>query len=79
MPKDLDGEKTNYENANQSLQNVGEINRIIQEAKVPGVISHISTIIDGLPEIRGSMDPDNDEFDLENEIEIFFGNGYPIC
>ncbi|KAI3501548.1 hypothetical protein L1887_29419 [Cichorium endivia] len=69
MPKDLvEGEKTNYENAgfDQSLQSVDEVNRIIQEAKVPG---EGSTTTGGPPEIGGSMDPDEDEFDLENEID----------
>ncbi|KAJ9537044.1 hypothetical protein OSB04_029777 [Centaurea solstitialis] len=69
MPKELvEGEKTNYENTScdQSLQSVDEINRIIQEAKTPG---------DGLTTNKesmigsGSLDQDDDEIDLEDEIE----------
>ncbi|XP_071702786.1 serine/threonine-protein kinase SAPK3-like [Rutidosis leptorrhynchoides] len=70
MPKDLvEGEKTNYENANrdQSLQSVDEINRIIQEAKVPGESS--TTSGGELAGIGGSIDPDDEEFDLEDEID----------
>lgn len=69
MPKDLvEFEKTNYENAScdQSLQSVEEINRIIQEAKTPG---EGSTTINEQKEIGGSMDPDDEDFDLENEID----------
>ncbi|GKF05486.1 serine/threonine-protein kinase SAPK3-like protein, partial [Tanacetum coccineum] len=64
MPKDLvEGEKTNYENANRdlSLQSVDEINRIIEDATVPG---EGSTTLDGQPEVGGSMDADDEEFDL---------------
>ncbi|KAJ0559313.1 putative protein kinase CAMK-OST1L family [Helianthus annuus] len=71
MPKELvEGEKTNYENANcdQSLQSVEEVNRIIQEAKVPGE-GGSATATDGkLTDIGGSIDPDDEEFD-ENEID----------
>ncbi|KVH95231.1 Protein kinase, ATP binding site-containing protein [Cynara cardunculus var. scolymus] len=69
MPKELvEGEKTNYENGSgdQSLQSVDQINRIIQEAKVP---SEGSTTTGGQVEIGGSMDPDEEDFDLENEID----------
>nr|XP_043638636.1 serine/threonine-protein kinase SAPK3-like [Erigeron canadensis] len=69
MPKDLvEGEKTNYENASRdlSLQSVDEINRIIQEAKVPG---EGSATTGGQVDIGGSLDPDEEEFDLENEID----------
>lgn len=69
MPKYLvEGEKTNYENAgfDQSVQSVEEVNRIIQESNVPG---EGSTTTGGPPEIGGSMDPDDEEFDLENEID----------
>ncbi|XP_076881408.1 serine/threonine-protein kinase SAPK3-like isoform X1 [Bidens hawaiensis] len=72
MPKDLiEGEKTNYENANrdQTLQSVDEINRIIQEAKVPGE-GGSTTATDGQLTGNGeSLDPDDEEFDLENEID----------
>lgn len=65
MPKELvEGEKTNYHD--QSLQSVDQINRIIQEAKIP---SEGSTVADGQAEIGGSLDPDEEEFDLENEID----------
>ncbi|KAI3693743.1 hypothetical protein L1987_76695 [Smallanthus sonchifolius] len=70
MPKELvEGEKTNYENANRdhSLQSVDEINRIIQEAKVPGEGG--STIATRLTDVGGSLDPDDEDFDLENEID----------
>ncbi|PWA35943.1 serine/threonine-protein kinase SAPK3 [Artemisia annua] len=69
IPKDLvEGEKTNYENANRdlSLQSVDEINRIIEDAKVPG---EGSTTIGEQREVGGSIDPDDEEFDLENEID----------
>jgi len=69
MPKELiEGEKTNYENANrdQSLQSVDEINRIIQEGKVPGETGSTTGKLIG---IGGSLDPDDEEFDLENEID----------
>nr|GEU65500.1 serine/threonine-protein kinase SAPK3-like [Tanacetum cinerariifolium] len=72
MPKDLvEGEKTNYENANRdlSLQSVDEINRIIEDAKVPG---EGSTTLDGQPEVGGSMDADDEDFDLENEIDYIY-------
>ncbi|XP_076901401.1 serine/threonine-protein kinase SAPK3-like isoform X1 [Bidens hawaiensis] len=72
MPKELiEGEKTNYENANrdQTLQSVDEINRIIQEAKVPGE-GGSTTATDGKLTGNGeSLDPDDEEFDLENEID----------
>ncbi|KAI3727848.1 hypothetical protein L6452_16468 [Arctium lappa] len=69
MPKELvEGEKTNYENGShdQSLQSVDQINQIIQAAKVP---SEGSTTTDGQAENGGSLDPDEEEFDLENEID----------
>ncbi|GJZ95573.1 hypothetical protein Tco_0667907 [Tanacetum coccineum] len=69
MPKDLvEGEKTNYENANQDLspQSVDEINRIIEDAKVP---VEGSATLDGQPEVGGSMDADDEDFDLENDID----------
>ncbi|KAI3787527.1 hypothetical protein L1987_42062 [Smallanthus sonchifolius] len=70
MPKELvEGEKTNYENADrdQLLQSVDEINRIIQEAKVPGEGG--STIVTQLTGVGGSLDPDDEDLDLENEID----------
>ncbi|KAL8207888.1 hypothetical protein R6Q57_007300 [Mikania cordata] len=72
MPKELvEGEKTNYENANldQSLQSIDEINRIIQEAKAPGEGGSIAATDGQLAGIGGSIDPDDEEFDLENEID----------
>ncbi|KAI7738616.1 hypothetical protein M8C21_011477 [Ambrosia artemisiifolia] len=72
MPKELvEGEKTNYENANRdlSLQSVDEINRIIQEAKVPGEAGSTTTTDGKLTNISGSVDPDDEDFDLENEID----------
>ncbi|KAM0030322.1 putative protein kinase CAMK-OST1L family [Helianthus debilis subsp. tardiflorus] len=67
MPKELvEGEKTNYENTSrdQSLQSVGEINRIIQEAKTRGEGSTMNgeTVIGD-----GSLDRDND---LEGKDEF---------
>ncbi|KVH88620.1 Protein kinase, ATP binding site-containing protein [Cynara cardunculus var. scolymus] len=69
MPKDLvEGEKTNYENTSgdQSPQSVDEINRIIEEAKTPGegLNTNGQSVIGS-----GSLDPDDDEIDLEEEIE----------
>ncbi|GKC65999.1 hypothetical protein Tco_1098597 [Tanacetum coccineum] len=64
MPKELvEGERTNYENVSrdQSPQSIDEINRIIQEAKTPGEGSTTNG--------DGSLDPDDDETDLEYEIE----------
>lgn len=72
MPKELiEGEKTNYENANrdQSLQSVDEINRIIQEAKVPGEGDSTTATNGKVTDIGGSVDPDDEDFDLENEID----------
>ncbi|KAD6453412.1 hypothetical protein E3N88_08117 [Mikania micrantha] len=69
MPKELvEGEKTNYENTSgdQSLQSIDEINRIIQEAKTPG---EGSTTTGDMVLGDGSLDPDNDEIDLDDEIE----------
>ncbi|XP_023734325.1 serine/threonine-protein kinase SRK2B-like [Lactuca sativa] len=61
------GEKTNYDNEifDQLLKSVNEVNQIIQDAKIP---REVSTTTDGWSEIGGSMDPNEDEFDLENEI-----------
>ncbi|GJZ90695.1 hypothetical protein Tco_0662622 [Tanacetum coccineum] len=55
MPKDL-----------VSLQSVDEINRIIEDANVP---VESFTTLDGQPEVGGSMDADDEDFDLENEID----------
>ncbi|KAL8210156.1 hypothetical protein R6Q57_006888 [Mikania cordata] len=69
MPKELvEGEKTNYENtsSDQSLQSIDEINRIIQEAKTPG---EGSTTTGDMVLGDGSLDPDNDEIYLDDEID----------
>ncbi|KAK9076602.1 hypothetical protein SSX86_004938 [Deinandra increscens subsp. villosa] len=72
MPKELvEGEKTNYENANrdQTLQSVDEVNRIIQEAKVPGEGGSTTATGGAMTDVGGSLDPEDEEFDLENEID----------
>ncbi|KAL4556228.1 hypothetical protein LXL04_038872 [Taraxacum kok-saghyz] len=67
MPKYLvEDEKTNNENASfdRSLQSIDEVNGI--ESKICG---EDSTTTYDRSEIGGSMDSDDDEFDLENEID----------
>ncbi|GAA0162443.1 non-receptor serine/threonine protein kinase [Lithospermum erythrorhizon] len=67
-PKDLiEGEKNNYENDRElPPQNVEEIMKIIEEAKVPGEAE--PNAIGGL-DASGSVDVDDLEGDLESEID----------
>lgn len=77
MPKELiEGEKTNYENINPSLsvQSVEEIEKIIQEAKIPGKGTKSG---EEAPGVGGSLDAD-DDIDLDAEVYESGDFGEPI-
>lgn len=60
----MDVEHAKYEEASEQLQSVEDIMKMIQEAKIPGVVSKSEG-----KDLAGTTEQDDTEEDLESEID----------